>query len=275
MQAVDERAEIGPLAHGVGERNRVAQHRPRARRFNFEVRVHDDGRQPGRHRKADHVGRIRHADQHETAAQRRHDVVGMHGPGGDALTLERAGDQRVDRRARVGERVDGNHRGRRARGAAAQAARQRQAFADGQDDVSTIAKALEKRLRRDAGGVARRLARQTPAEPFEKGPRGDARRIARRLERQTAAVARDLADRDAALTAGGERGRHFVARRLEREAEDVEAACDVRHRRRSEGSYWTHRDTEHSTKSSRRLCVSVADRSSPGPRGSVADSALG
>ncbi len=48
MQAVDERAEIRPLAHGVGEPDGVADERPRPRRFNLEIGMDDHGREARR-----------------------------------------------------------------------------------------------------------------------------------------------------------------------------------------------------------------------------------
>ena len=70
------------------------------------------------------------ADEHEAAADRRRDVVGMRRAGAEPLAFERAGDQRLERRVRAEQRVDGDDRRGGARGAAAEAARQRQPLAD-------------------------------------------------------------------------------------------------------------------------------------------------
>ena len=63
------------------------------------------------------------ADEHEAAAERRRDVVGVRRAGAEALAFERAGDQRLERRVRVEQRVDGDDRGGGAGGAAAETAR--------------------------------------------------------------------------------------------------------------------------------------------------------
>ena len=81
--------------------------------------------------------------------------------GAEAFAFERARDQRLDRRMRLEQRVDGHDRGRGAGRAAAQAARERQPFANRLSATPRRSpSAVEQRLRRDAGRVPRRLARQ-------------------------------------------------------------------------------------------------------------------
>ena len=70
------------------------------------------------------------ADQHEAAADGRGDVVRVRRPGAEPLAFERAGDQRLDRRSQLEQRVDGHDRGGGAGRAAAETARERQALAN-------------------------------------------------------------------------------------------------------------------------------------------------
>ena len=123
MKAVNEGAEIRPLTDGIRQPHGVAEQGAGARRLDFNIRVDDDGRQAGRHGKADDVRGAGPAHQDEPPADRGRDVVGMGGPGADSLALERARDESLDGRARIEERIDSLDRRRRARGAAAQPAR--------------------------------------------------------------------------------------------------------------------------------------------------------
>ena len=93
---------------------------------------------------------------------------------------------------------------------------ERQALANAERDAAPLAGAVQQGLRRDAGGVPGRLARQTPG------------------------VAGDVVDGDAGR--GRPRG-HFVAWRGERKAEHVEATGDVRHGRRRESGHCIHGST--------------------------------
>ena len=74
-------------------------------------RVHDDGRQSGWYRQLDDVERMGMADEHEAAADCRHDVIRMRRSSAQALAFERARDQHVARRMCVREA----HRRRRRR----------------------------------------------------------------------------------------------------------------------------------------------------------------
>ena len=130
VQPVDERAQVGPLPHGIGERHRRAEQRARLRRFDLEIGMHDDGRQARRHRQPQDVGRVRAADEHEPAADARRDVVGVRRSGAEPLAFERAGDQRLGATTGADQRVDRDDRGGGAGRAAAEAARQRQPLAD-------------------------------------------------------------------------------------------------------------------------------------------------
>ena len=136
----------------------------------------------------------------------RRDVVGVRRAGAEALAFERAGDQRLERRVRAEQRVHGDDRRRGARRAAAEAARQRQPLAD-----ASARRRAARRARVSSACAA------TPAV------------LLRRVARQPAAVAGDVVDAHAGV--GAEARRHLVARRVEREAEHVEAARDVRHGR--------------------------------------------
>ena len=99
----------------------------------------DDGREPCGHRQADDVGRIRHAHEHEAAVERGRDVVGMRRAGAEALALERAGDQRLERRIGAKQRVNGDDRRGGAGGAAAETAGERQPLADREGDAAPLA----------------------------------------------------------------------------------------------------------------------------------------
>ena len=110
-------------------------------------------------------------------------------------------------RVQFEQRVDSHDRGRSARRAAAEPARERQAFSDRERDAARLAGRGQQRLRGDAG------------------------RIACRFARQSAGVAEDVVDADA--------GRHtpcrdLVAGRRQRKAEHIESARHVRNRSRSE-----------------------------------------
>src|SRR5262249_37621767 len=113
----------------------------------------------------------------------------------------------------------GHRGGHGARRAAAEPAREGKTLANGERNRTTFVQPLEQRLRCDAGGVARRVPRQTSL------------------------VSADLHNRDGRLLPAGrdERGRHLVAGRLEREPENVEAAGDVRHGRGSKRGYGCHK----------------------------------
>ena len=213
MKRVHERTQVRRLAHSVADRNRLAEHCPRLRRLDLEVGMNHNGRQPRRNRQPHDVGRIRLAHQHEPAQQSRHHVIGMRRACGQTLAFERAGDERLDRRARADECVDGHDCGHGARRAAPESARQRQAFPDRERDRTPLVQPVEERLRRDAGGVARRLPRQPTI------------------------VSADADDRDRRRAARDERGGHLVAGRFEREAENVETARDIRDGRGSKGGY--------------------------------------
>ena len=204
VQGVDERAEVRPLANRVAERHRRAEERAGAGGLDLEIRVHDDRGQARRYGQAHDVGWIWHAHEDESAVDRGRDVVAVRRSGADALAFECAGHQRLERRVRAEQTID-RHDGRdRAGGAAAETARQRQAFADGDRHTATLAEDREQRLGGDTGRVLRRIAREA------------------------ALIAGDLVD---AHGPRREARGHLVARRIEREAEDVEPARDIRHRR--------------------------------------------
>src|SRR5437867_3501403 len=135
------------------------------------------------------------------------------GSGAEALAFERAGDQGFERRVRLEERVDRDDSRRGARRAATEAARERQPFVNAERDAAPLAERVQQRLGRHAGRVARRLARKPPA------------------------IARDVVNAHP-----GWRGarRDLVARRLEREAQHVEAAPDVGDCRRRERGDTSH-----------------------------------
>ena len=120
--------------------------------------------------------------------------------------VDRAADQRIDR----------HHRRGGAGGAAAEAARQRQPLPDAQADTAALAELREQRQRGDAGGVARRVARQA------------------------AVVAVDRLDEDAVRWPARKRAVTSSPGMIEREAEDIEAAADIRHGRRSKGGRGDH-----------------------------------
>ena len=208
VQAVDERAEVRPLPDRVGERHRVAEQRARLRRLDLEIGMHDDRRQA---RRAPAAGRCRADSARRTSTKppqmRRRDVVGVRRSGAEPLAFERAGDQRLDatraRRAARRRRRPPRRRWPRCR-------RARSTAAAPCGCVSATP--------RRSPSVVSSASAATPAV------------LLRRLARQPAAVADDVVDarRRAAREARG----HLVARRVEREAEHVEAARDVRHGRR-------------------------------------------
>ncbi len=95
----------------------------------------------------------------------------------------------------------------------------------------------------DSGSPFRMLSADAAsfAELREQRQRGDARRVARRVAREPAVVAVDALDDDAVRVAREEPRRDFVARMVEGEAKDVEAAADIRHGGRSKrgrGDHW-------------------------------------
>jgi hypothetical protein len=90
-----ERPEIGPLLDRIAEWHLIAEQRSCLRRFNLEIRVHDDGGQSGRDRQLDDIGRAGAPDQNESAADRRRDIVAVRRSGAMALTLERTRNQRL------------------------------------------------------------------------------------------------------------------------------------------------------------------------------------
>ena len=213
MERVDERAEVGPLTDRIGERHRIAEQGARFRGLDLEIRMHDDGGQAVRNGQAHDIGRARAAHEHEAAVQTWRDVVGMCRPRAQPLAFERARQQRVDWKPRADQGVHRHDRRDRARGAAAEAARQRQPFRDRQIDAAVLPCRAQQRLR------------------------GDARAVPRRLARQPSGVAGDVGDANAA---GGAARRHLVARRFEREAEHVESTRDVGDRRGREGGHRIH-----------------------------------
>ncbi len=177
--------------------------------------MHDHRRQLRRHRQPHDVRRIRHADEHQAAVDRGRNVVAVRGPGADALAFERAGHQGLEGRSRAEQTVGGDDRRHRARSASAETARQRQAFPDRQGHAAPFAERREQRLYRDTCRVLRRVARQATV------------------------VAEDIGNADA--RSRRERRRHLVARLVQRKAEDVEAAGDVRDGRGREGGHRFHR----------------------------------
>ncbi len=91
VQAVHERAEIGPLLHRVVQRHR----RCRAARAPWRSRFRDqDGRRPpsspARDRQRARCRAATRANQHEAAADARRDVVGVRRAGAEPLAFERA-----------------------------------------------------------------------------------------------------------------------------------------------------------------------------------------
>ena len=131
MQRIDEGAQIRALADGVAQRHLSPEQRARFRCFDLEVRMDDDRGQAVWHRQADDVRRIGGADEDEATVNRRRDVVAMRRAGAAPFAFERAGEQAIERRLRADERVDRDDRGDGAGGAAAESAREREAFADG------------------------------------------------------------------------------------------------------------------------------------------------
>ena len=190
----------------------VAEQRARLRRLDLEIGMNDDGRQAGRDRQPDDVGRIRMAHEHEAAADRRRDVVGVRRPAPSrSPSSAHAISVSIDAR-RTEQRVDGDDRRRGARRAAAEAARERQALADGQRHAAPLAErasAAPARRRRPCCARASRGSR--PSSP----------------------TMSSIVTPDAPV----EPRRHLVARRVERETEHVEAARDVRHGRRRKGGH--------------------------------------
>src|SRR2546430_469786 len=84
-----------------------------------------------RPRQPPQVGRIRDRRREDAAIDRRPDVVAVRGAGADALAFEGTGHQRLERRMRVEQSVNGEDGGDGAGGVAAEAARQRQPLANG------------------------------------------------------------------------------------------------------------------------------------------------
>ena len=131
VQAVHERAEVRPLLDRVGERDRVAEQRPRLGGLDFEIGMHDHRRQPRRHRQPDDVGRIRRGGP--ARSRRRSHGAMLSACADPAPSRSPSSAQAISVSTDdVGaeQRIDRDHRSRGAGGAAAEAARQRQALPD-------------------------------------------------------------------------------------------------------------------------------------------------
>ena len=109
----------------------VAEQRARLRRFDLEIRVHDDRHEAGRHRQPDDVGRIGAAGR-ARIRRRAHGAMlsACADPAPSRSPSKRTRHQRLERGVRAEQRVDGDDRRGGAGGAAAEAARQRQALAN-------------------------------------------------------------------------------------------------------------------------------------------------
>ena len=215
VQAVDERAEVRPLAHGVGERHRVAEQRPRLRRLDLEIGMHDHRGQAGRNRQPDDVGRVRRGGR--ARSRRRCDGAMLSACADPAPSRSPSSAQAISvsiDALRAEQRVDRDDRRRGARRAAAETARERQALADA---------SARRRAARRASSAAP-APRRPPCSAPRRAAGGRRRRRCRRSRTPDAGQAR----------------RHFVAGRVEREAEHVEAARDVRHGRGRKGGHRGH-----------------------------------
>jgi hypothetical protein len=157
---------------------------------------------------------MRSANEDKSAADRRRDVVGVRRSGAKALAVERAGDECFDRHAEVEERIDGDDRGRGARRAPSETARERQSLANAKSHAAPLTHEVQQRLRRDPGGV----------------PCG--------VSRQPSRVARDVVDADAGRCRSCG---HLVARGGQRKPQHVESAGDIRHGRRRKRGHRFHR----------------------------------
>jgi hypothetical protein len=123
MQPVDQRTQVRPLLHRVSEGNTGPEEGAGRRRFDFEIRMDHHRGEPSRYRQPNDIGRVRAAHEHEAAADCRRDIVCVRRSCAEPFAFERAGDERVDRGVRSQQRIDGDHRRRGTRRAAAEAAR--------------------------------------------------------------------------------------------------------------------------------------------------------
>ena len=181
VQSVDERAEVRPLLDGIRERHLV----PSSARA-FAVSISRSGCtttavSPAGTGSCSTSGGLAPADQHESAADRRRDVVRVSRPGAEPFALECARDERrqrrAPRRAARPRRRPPRRRWRRCRrdrsraavpfGCAARCLAARRASSSSARD-------------RDAGRVLRAVARQTAAVALDVLDRDDLRAPGRR-----------------------------------------------------------------------------------------------
>ena len=143
------------------ERHRVAEQRARRRGLDFEIGMDDDGRQPGRHRQPDDVGRIR---RRGPARSRRRS------PARCCRACAEPAPRRSPSSAQAISVSSGvcapSSASTATTAAAALAALPPRPLDSGsplrivERDAAPLAERRQQRLRGDAGGVARRLARQ-------------------------------------------------------------------------------------------------------------------
>ena len=189
----------------------VAEQRARLRRLDLEIGMHDDRGQTRRHRQPDDVGRIRRGGR---ARSRRRSHGAM---------LSACADPAPSRSPSSAQAISVSS-GACAPSSASTATTAAAALAalppSPLDERQPLADASAPRR------AARRASSAAPARP--RRPCCAPRRAAAGRRRPSMLV--DLHARRRASARG-----HLVARRFEREAEDVEAARDVRHGRRRKG----------------------------------------
>ena len=150
-------------------------------------------------------GGRRCARQHESAIERRRDVVGMCGAAAGHFAAHRALEQHVERRRAAEQLVDRDDRRDRAGAAAADAAGERHAL-----------------VNREADAPSR-------PQPRRAAPSTAAPAVLRAGSRDSRPPSPSMATISTPATVG-RLGDDDVARRVERKAEHVEAAGDVRDR---------------------------------------------
>ena len=215
----------------------------RRARGQFHRGRHDRDDQTVGDRKPHDVQRLDRPHQNQTAEERRGDVIGMT-PGDGRFGVEAGPDQLDLPKRRTDQEVDGIRRSGRARRGASQPRSDRHPLLQ-----------REENTRRDTGLRKGRL-------------RGDPRGVLRGIERKRPAIAAHRRERHA--TPRHEARRDAIARRRERQPQDVEPGPEVRDRRRSEhadvdGAAHVGRLSPAILRMSPKTPIAVTSTPAPGP----------
>jgi hypothetical protein len=168
-QAGNQGTDVTPLTHRIPERYGIPEQPASRARLDFQMGMKDRTCESLGNRQADDVGWLGGTREHESAVERRRDVIRMRRSATRDFPAHRALEKQVEG-CRSSQQFVGRHEGRDCgRTAASKAAGKRQPLVNPQPDATCSAEPLQQRLNGSACGVLRWITRQLTTIPLDSG----------------------------------------------------------------------------------------------------------